>query len=72
VSAPEFLDASELHQLTGYARPKGQAAWLRTEGIPHQVRGRRVIVSRTHSLAWLEGRATSAVSLQEPDLSCVT
>lgn len=67
----EFLDAAELHQLTGYARRKQQAAWLRVEGIPHQIRGRRLIVSRAHSRAWLEGQR-SAVSLQEPDLSCVT
>jgi hypothetical protein len=71
VEQSEFLSTAELHQLTGFARAKAQADWLRAEGIPHQVRGRRVICSRTHSLAWLEGRATSAVSLQEPDLSCV-
>lgn len=67
----EFLNATELHQLTGYARAKAQASWLTREGIPHQVRARRVLVSRVHSRQWLEGRQTSVVSLQEPDLSCV-
>jgi hypothetical protein len=66
----EFLDATELHQLTGYARCKQQATWLHAEGIPHQVRGRRVVVCRVHSRAWVEGKP-SVVSLQEPDLSCV-
>lgn len=53
----EFLNATELHQLTGFARTKAQAAWLREEQIPHQVRGSRVIVSRLHARAWVEGRA---------------
>jgi hypothetical protein len=67
----EYLEAPELRQLTGRARAKGQADWLRAEGIPHQVRGRRVIVCRVHTRAWVEGRR-SAVSFEEPDLSCVT
>lgn len=54
---PEFLSAVELHALTGYARPGQQAQWLKENGIPHKVDGRRVIVSRVHSRQWLEGRA---------------
>lgn len=54
---PEFLSATELHGLTGYARPGQQAQWLKEQGIPHKVDGRRVIVSRVHSRQWLEGRA---------------
>lgn len=67
----EFLDPLALRRLTGYARVKQQAAWLLAEGIPHQVRGRRVVVCRVHSQQWVEGRPP-AVSLQEPDLSCVS
>jgi hypothetical protein len=72
VNQSEYLNATELHELTGYARQKRQAAWLRAEGIPHQVRGRRVIVCRVHSRQWVEGRPGAAVSFEEPDLSCVT
>lgn len=67
----EFLSRDEIRELTARAHPRAQAAWLKAEGIPHQLRGRRLIVSRAHSRAWLEGQRTSAVSLQEPDLSCV-
>lgn len=67
----EFLDKTELHALTGAARVKVQAAWLRAEGIPHQVRGSRIVVCRVHARQWVEGKP-QAVSSQEPDLSCVT
>jgi hypothetical protein len=56
----EFLTASELHDLTGYGRAAEQAAWLKERGLPHQRDGRRVIVSRFHSRAWLEGRPVVA------------
>jgi hypothetical protein len=52
----EFLDKTELHQLTGAARAPAQAAWLKTEGIPHKVDGKRVIVLWRHVTAWVEGR----------------
>lgn len=52
----EFLSATELHQLTGFARATGQAVWLKEKGVPHRLDGRRVIVARTHALAWLEGK----------------
>lgn len=52
----EYLPPGELHTLTGYARPTAQASWLKEHGIPHRVDGRRVIVSREHVRAWLEGR----------------
>lgn len=52
----EFLEPPELHGLTGYARSNQQAAWLKEQGIPHRIDGRRVIVSREHVRAWLEGR----------------
>lgn len=54
----EFLDRGEVHELTGYARAKAQAAWLQAERIPHRVVGSRVIVCRVHARAWVEGRAT--------------
>lgn len=53
---PEFLSTAELHALTGFARAAEQAQWLKDHGLPHQRDGRRVIVSRFHSRAWLEGR----------------
>lgn len=56
MNAPEYLPPTELHALTGYARHIAQANWLLEHGIPHRVDGRRVIVSRVHVQAWLEGR----------------
>jgi hypothetical protein len=52
----EFLSAQELHDLTGYARPTTQASWLKDHAVAHRLDGRRIIVSRVHVLAWLEGR----------------
>jgi hypothetical protein len=52
----EYLPSQELHALTGYARSGQQAEWLAVQGIPHKVDGKRVIVSREHVRAWLEGR----------------
>lgn len=52
----ELYAPQELHTLTDYARAGQQAAWLAERGIPHRVDGRRVIVSRVHVQAWLEGR----------------
>lgn len=54
----EYLNAAELHQLTGYARTAQQTAWLKSRSIPHRQDGARVIVSRLHVQAWLEGRHT--------------
>ena len=52
----EYLSPFELHGLTGYSvRPK-QIEWLKAAGIPHRVDGGRVIVSRVHVQAWIEGR----------------
>lgn len=55
----EFLTQQDLHQLTGYARPLKQAAWLKEHGIPHRVDGARVIVSHNHVQSWLEGRTVA-------------
>lgn len=52
----EYLTSEELHQLTGYARPTSQATWLKDKNVAHRLDGRRVIVSRLHVQAWLEGR----------------
>ena len=52
----EYLTPPELHQLTGFARANSQAAWLQDKNVPHRQDGRRVIVSRVHVQAWLEGR----------------
>ena len=52
----ELLSPAERHELTGYARAGQQAEWMREQGIPHRVDGKRVIVSRVHVQAWLAGR----------------
>jgi hypothetical protein len=65
----EFLDKSELQQLTGAARSKAQAAWLGAQGLPHRLVGGRLIVSRFQVRQWLEGAAPTR--LVEPDLSQV-
>ena len=54
----EYLTPAELHQLTGYARTGQQGDWLKNNSIPHKRDGARVIVSRVHVQAWLEGRHT--------------
>ena len=55
----EYLPPPELHALTGFARVSAQVEWLATHGIPHRQDGRRVIVSREHVRAWLEGRTVA-------------
>ena len=52
----EYLPPPELRDLTGCTSSAKQAAWLAAHGIPHRVDGKRVIVSREHVRAWLEGR----------------
>ena len=59
----EFLSATELHALTGYARATSQASWLKEHALPHRLDGRRVIVSRVHVQAWLEGRTVVSSGL---------
>jgi len=56
MSQGEFLDKPELHQLTGYARAKAQAAWLRAEGIPFKQNGAGLVVCRIHARNWVEGK----------------
>jgi hypothetical protein len=58
----EYLSIAELHHLTGYARSAEQTAWLKFRAIPHKQDGSRVIVSRLHVQAWLEGRPVLARS----------
>ena len=54
----EYLNGPELHQLTGYARKQQQSDWLKERGMPHKLDNGRVIVSRIHVQAWLEGKHT--------------
>ena len=56
----EYLTRAELHSLTDYARCAEQAAWLANKNIPHLLDGRRVIVSRVHVMARLEGRIVAS------------
>lgn len=58
----EYLSPGELHSLTGYARSGQQAEWLAVKGIPNRLDGKRVIVSRVHVQAWLEGRTVASSS----------
>ena len=59
----EYLPPPELHSLTGYARPTQQATWLKDKGIAHRVDGKRIIVSREHVRAWLEGKSVATGGL---------
>lgn len=52
----EFLEPEEVQILTACAPPARQDAWLTDHGIPHKIDRKRVIVSREHVRAWLEGR----------------
>ena len=52
----DLYDPAEIKRLTAAAKSPGQSAWLKEQGIPHRVDGKRVIVSREHVRAWLEGR----------------
>lgn len=67
MSDKEYLTAQEVHQLTGFARAAQQSEWLKLNGIPHKAFERRVVVSRVHVRAWLEGR--TVVSSNGPDFS---
>jgi hypothetical protein len=58
----EYLAPAELHTLTDFAHAAKQAAWLKEHGIPHMVDGRRIIVSRLHVQAKLEGKSTPVSS----------
>lgn len=52
----EFLSSADLHDLTGFARAAEQESWLLERGIPHKREGKRIIVSKIHSRAWLAGK----------------
>lgn len=65
----EFLSSTDLHRLTGYARPQKQAQWLKDNGLPHRVDGARVIVASRHVTSWLEGR--TVVHSSGPNWSAV-
>lgn len=56
MSEGEFLLPPEVRQLAGKAELAAQGEVLRLLGIPHRTVGRRVLVSRHHVRAWLEGK----------------
>lgn len=68
-STTEFLTAAELHALTGWKQAGKQDEWLRGEGLPHRLTSGRVIVSRVHVRAWLEGRPV--VASNAPNLAAL-
>jgi hypothetical protein len=53
----EYLTPEDLRTLTGYARSKQQACWMRERGISHRVDGRRIIACTEHVRLWLSGRS---------------
>jgi hypothetical protein len=53
---PEYLNGGELHCLTGYARSGDQSEWLTKHSIPFLKDGKRIVVSREHVRARIEGR----------------
>lgn len=67
MSSTEYLDAAELKALTGFTPTAKQNEWLDDNGIPHKQDGKRIIVSRLHVRAWLEGAPIKESN--EPDLS---
>ena len=58
----EYLSPGELHHLTAYAHAGKHATWLKEHAIPYRQDGSRVIVSREHVRAWLEGRTVASSS----------
>lgn len=60
LATPEYLTGSELHALTGYARSSDQSDWLTKQSIPFLPDGKRIIVSRVHVLARIEGRIVAS------------
>ncbi len=62
MSDREFLAPDELGDLTGAKPVDTRENWLKEHGIPYRRDGRRLIVSRFHARAWLEGRAVVASS----------
>lgn len=56
----EYLSPGELHTLTGFARSTAQSDWLKNKSIPFLLDGRRVIVSRVHVMARIEGRIVAS------------
>lgn len=66
----EFMTPPELHRLTNAARSAAQCEWLQDHGVPYKLDGKRVIVSRFHVRAWLEGR--TIVSSSGPNWSAMS
>ena len=58
----EYLSPGELHTLTGFARVVAQSDWLKNHSIPFLLDGKRVIVSREHVRARIEGRIVASSS----------
>ncbi len=56
----EYLAPAELHTLTDFAHAAKQAAWLKDHAVPHKVDGKRIIVSRVHVQAWIEGKIVAS------------
>lgn len=65
----EFLDAADVKALTGESSPERQATALSLRRIPHQVVGRRVLVSRYHVRQWLTGAPLTPT--RKPNLAAV-
>ena len=65
-----FLTDADIERLTGYTKPKHQAAELERRGIPHFVNKRRQIVVTWAAVeAALGARDRSSGPASEPDLT---
>lgn len=51
----EYLNEFELYQLTGAIKASSQVSWLKQNGVPFRLDGKRLIVSRVHARQWIEG-----------------
>jgi hypothetical protein len=61
VTTPLFLTTDELVELTGYQKPKKQAAWLKSEGFTHRIAADgHPRVDRAHYLKLMGGSADAA------------
>jgi len=63
-----FLNAQELHELTGYKKPGRQIVWLRSQGFTFRISADgHPRVDRSHYLKLMGGMVESQHIKTEPD-----
>lgn len=73
--ADTYLTDAELHQLTGYAQPSRQCAWLKSRGWvfePPARRGERPKVARAYHDARMSGQPVQGKPRARPTTSWMT